>query len=200
MKPQKLILFLMPLMMAQVARSSATTHSVDFTCCDLTNSFNKYIKSATDEPKQKTTTCDINTACSSSRVKMLQDSIKSINDITFNLNDQTNTITLTFVATDVADLSVLSVLGRFLTKDANERVHMTYEFNEDSNTLQPEYENCKFEKELYVSLLCVTIIILISLLAIQLDTPSVPAKQQNSIKEEGCFVVPHDSQLQYRLI
>lgn len=199
MKPQKLILFLMPLMMAQVARSSATTHSVDFTCCDLTNSFNKYIKSATDEPKQKTTTCDINTACSSSRVKMLQDSIRSINDITFTLNGLTNTITLTFVATDVADLSVLSVLGRFLTKDGNERVHMTYEFNEDSNTLQPEYENCKFEKELYVSLLCVTIIILISLLAIQLDTPSVPSTP-TPIKEKGSFEVPHYSQLQYRLI
>ena len=200
MRPQKLILLLVPLIMAQVARSSATTHSVDFTCCDLKNSFNKYIKSATDEPKHKTTTCDANTACSSSRVKMLQDSIRSINDITFNLDDETNTITLTFIATDVADLSVLSVLGRFLTKDANERVHMTYEFNEDSNTLQPEYQNCKFEKELYVSLLCVTIIILISLLAIQLDTAAAPPVQSTPIKHKGSFEVPHYSQLQYRLI
>ena len=177
------------------------------TCCMLWNSFVKHISSATD---QDGSTCDEVSVCQSSRVQTLYVQVNAFHQNI--LRQQSNQFTMSYDPPILADLLVLSMLGRLVTKQdaANaENSYAHYVFNEVFNTLQPVYSNCKFEKTMYVSLLCVTIVILISLLVMQLErgktseaTPK-PSQQQNFSQHSlSAFTVslPSANNVRYRAV
>jgi len=152
-------------------------------------SFTRYINSATgDTPESICDDCDNCAAqvlCTSERLKMIKDETKKFNlDIIQSETDTTFDVTLS--EQNVADLIVLSVLGRLIGKKDSERKQtLSYMFNEYNDTLVPEFDTCKFEKILYVTLLCTTIAILILLLVLQMEKNKPP--QDNTDHKQSSF-------------
>lgn len=90
------------------------------------------------------------------------------NDVRVNLN-KTNAL---------ADLLVLSILGRVVTqendlKNVGDNI-VYYKYDENEDGIRPVYGNCSFQKTMYVTLLIITIGILVVILAIQQQQPPPP--------------------------
>ena len=123
-------------------------------------------------------------------------------------------MTVSVAQETLTDLLVLSVLGRMIGKRHDEKKQtLSFVFNEHTDNLQPEFDSCKFDKILYVSLLCVTILILVALLTLQLDNNNGVQEKKNdnrsSVFEPGQNsqkylitptnkVMPFGTQLNYR--
>tara|TARA_B100001758_G_scaffold241882_1_gene249326 strand:- start:28213 stop:28752 length:540 start_codon:yes stop_codon:yes gene_type:complete len=177
-------------------------------------SFTRYINSATGDTPQSTCNdcsadCATTVLCTSERLKMIKNETKKFNlDIIQSETDTTFDVTLS--EQNVADLIVLSVLGRLIGKKHNEKQTLSYVFNEYNDTLVPEFDTCKFEKILYVTLLCTTIAILILLLVLQMEKhESTQAKKDHekhsAHSKEQSIITPTDrvmafgNQLKYRV-
>jgi len=157
------------------------TATVQLTCADLLNAFEKHIKSATGEKIKDSI------SCSMSRIKTINKTITSLDGNILSLPSEDGTIDVTLDTSSMSEVLVLSVLGLMIGTRHGENVPtLSYVFNEESHNLQPEFELCKFEKILYVTLLCTTIIILIALLTLQMDH----ANEVATIKKEEAS---HDS-------
>lgn len=146
-------------------------------CRDLCHSFTHFMPSATDNAHN----CD-KTRCGSSRITFMTKRIEQLHaglmvvdgdDVRVNLTktDASKTDAL-------ADLLVLSILGRVVTQENNLKnvgdniVYYKYDENEDG--IRPVYGNCSFQKTMYVTLLIITIGILVVILAIQQQQPPPP--------------------------
>lgn len=167
---------------------AAETVSV-LSCCAVWNQFVAHINSATD---QSAATCDPAFACQSSRLKALNNSLNAFHANIIHVS--TSDVTITYSNEMLADLLVLSMLGRLVTKEdqANtEKSYPHYVFDEVQNSLRPKYSSCKFEKSMYMTLLCVSIIILITLLVLQLDKNTKIEQEQGGEpdKTKGAFHV-----------
>lgn len=167
--------FLLPVLwwLAFVYTCSAAEIAVD--CCTVWQAFVDHIQSATDT---NPTSCDTASVCTSSRLQTLLHQSNAFHSNVMAI--QEHQVMITFNSSTIADLLVLSMLGRLVTKQDKsiaEESYAHYVYNEMHNTLQPMYSNCTFEKEMYVTLLCVTVIVLVVLLVAQLDQEEPPAPE-----------------------
>lgn len=164
------------------AISFPTTATVQLTCSELLKAFQKHIKSATGE------TVKDSISCSMSRIKTISKTIQSLDENILNSPSEDGTIVVTLDSNSMSDVLVLSVLGLMIgTRHGDKVPTLSYVYNEESHSLQPEFELCKFEKILYVTLLCTTIIILIALLTLQMDH----ANEAPPIKKEDASDAPY---------
>lgn len=141
-------------------------------CQELCDSFTHFMPSATDNAHNCKTT-----QCGSSRITFMTKRIEQLhaglmvvdgNDVRVNLN-KTNAL---------ADLLVLSILGRVVTqendlKNVGDNI-VYYKYDENEDGIRPVYGNCSFQKTMYVTLLIITIGILVVILAIQQQQPPPP--------------------------
>ena len=152
-------------------------------CHDLCQSFNYFVSSATDNAHD----CS-KTGCTSSRISFVRDRLQQLHpdlilvdaDVRLNLN---RTDAVHDKARDaLADLLVLSILGRAVTKqsdmtDVGKNI-VYYQYDENENGIRPVYGNCNFQKTMYVTLLIITIGILVVILAFQQQPESDPPPQR----------------------
>ena len=160
-----------------VGTVQASSTSITVTCCQLMKSFTKHINSKTDKVK---TECDDEKskadACETERFKLIERELKEFGvSVT---RHSTTSYTISLSEEDTTEMMVLSVLGRLIgRRHGDKKPTLSYVFNDDNHTLVPEFDSCKFEKILYVTLLCTTIVILIVLLTLQMEKPVEISKQ-----------------------
>tara|TARA_B100001540_G_scaffold284144_1_gene276209 strand:+ start:31451 stop:32044 length:594 start_codon:yes stop_codon:yes gene_type:complete len=185
-----------------ILASTCCANNVTVDCCAVWQAFVNHIQSATDT---NPTSCDAETVCSSSRVMTLVHTSNAFHPNIMTV--QNNKVKIALNPGDLTDLLVLSMLGRLVTKQDKaiaEESYAHYVYNELHNRLQPVYSNCTFEKEMYVTLLCVTVIVLVVLLVSQLDTnetstpePAPTATLSNT--QQMSFKIPlSTSSMRYR--
>ena len=166
-----------------VGTVQASSTSITVTCCQLMESFVKHINSKTDKVK---TVCNDNTdddntdekkACESKRLQLIDRELREFG-VSVTHSDDDNTYTISLSEEDTTEMMVLSVLGRLIgRRHGDKKPTLSYVFNDDNHTLVPEFDSCKFEKILYVTLLCTTIVILIVLLTLQMEKPVEQSKE-----------------------
>ena len=161
-----------------VGTVQASSTSITVTCCQLMESFVKHINSKTDKV---TTVCDDEDdeqeACESKRLKLIDRELREFG-VSVTHSDADNTYTISLSEKDTTEMMVLSVLGRLIgRRHGDKKPTLSYVFNDDNHTLVPEFDSCKFEKILYVTLLCTTIVILIVLLTLQMEKPVEQSKE-----------------------
>ena len=138
-------------------------------CCHVWKKFVQYIPSKSGE--KTPTEC----TCPNSRIRTVVQLANEQNKDVLSINED-DTITMQVNAAILTDLVILNILGSMVAGNENgEHGFAHYKFNENTDTLVPNYDNCKFEKDMYVTLLCVTIIVLITLLVLQMDAKQKPA-------------------------
>lgn len=138
-------------------------------CCEVWEKFVQYIPSKSGD--KTPTVC----TCPNSRIRTVVQLANEQNKDVLSINDD-NTITMQVNAAILTDLVILNILGSMVAGNENgEHGFAHYRFDENTDTLVPNYDNCKFEKDMYVTLLCVTIIVLITLLVLQMDAKQKPA-------------------------
>ena len=168
-----------------ICSHDTTAISVNVKCKVMCQIFTANINSATE--KTSNTICANNAVCTNSRMKLLVSSLTSLHpnsiQLAAGIDDE---FTMTVDETSLSELMVLSMLGRLVTKqDAiqNEQSYPHYVFNENANVLQPRFDNCKFEKDMYVTLLCVTIVILITSLTLTMEQKIKQEPSNNNNKD-----------------
>lgn len=165
-----------------------TTDNTDTTftlnCCDVWEKFVEYIPSKSGDKTPKECTCP------NSRIRTVVQLANEQNKDVLTINDD-NTITMQVNVAILTDLVILNILGSMVAGNENgEHGFAHYKFNENTDTLVPNYDNCKFEKDMYVTLLCVTIIVLITLLVLQMDTKQKPADSGPKVDGKIGFPTP----------
>lgn len=156
-----------------VGTVQASSTSITVTCCQLMESFVNHINSKTDKVK---TVCNDDT-CESKRLQLIDRELREFG-VSVTHSDDDNTYTISLSEKDTTEMMVLSVLGRLIgRRHGDKKPTLSYVFNDDNHTLVPEFDSCKFEKILYVTLLCTTIVILIVLLTLQMEKPVEQSKE-----------------------
>ena len=156
-----------------VGTVQASSTSITVTCCQLMESFVKHINSKTDKVK---TVCN-DEACESKRLQLIDRELREFG-VSVTLSDDKKKYTISLSEEQTTEMMVLSVLGRLIgRRHGDKKPTLSYVFNDDNHTLVPEFDSCKFEKILYVTLLCTTIVILIVLLTLQMEKPVEESKE-----------------------
>ena len=161
-----------------VGTVQASSTSITVTCCQLMESFVKHINSKTDKVITKCASDDEKkAACKTERLTLIDRELREFG-VSVTLSDDEEKYTISLSEEQTTEMMVLSVLGRLIgRRHGDKKPTLSYVFNDDNHTLVPEFDSCKFEKILYVTLLCTTIVILIVLLTLQMEKPVEESKE-----------------------
>lgn len=148
---------------------------ITVTCCQLLSSFVNHINSRTDVFANPCPTEE--TVCDIERLKLIDRELRDFG-VSITISDDKKKYTISLSEKDMTEMMVLSVLGRLIgRRHGDKKPTLSYVFNDDNHTLVPEFDSCKFEKILYVTLLCTTIVILVVLLTLQMEKPAETIKE-----------------------
>lgn len=158
------------------ANNSSDVNSIGCTatisCCDVYESFNKFIPSLTgDESK-----CSAENDCESTRLRFLVNRLNQLHGKAVDMNSTDVIVDLTN-QTLLADLLVSRILAQYLSHEGyQDDFSIHFLFDETAQNLKEVFGACVFEKELYVALLVISVGLLILCLLLQLHAAETKSK------------------------